>query len=92
LHWPGYWGLPFRGDQPPILSQKELHRLRLTADAWHATFDLSDEADAAYYNWVRDRARNGWFVIDFIQRWRDKKSKKVKVLVYCEWSQLYVQL
>jgi hypothetical protein len=90
LHWPGAGGLPFRGDAIPNLKQAELENLPIVGDTHQATFDLSDEEDSEAYRWVRDRARNGLFTIDFVERhWNEEKQN---MIIYVEWTQLYVQM
>jgi len=89
LHWPGVHGIPFRGSHIPNLKQRELDQLPIVAHACHQTFDLSDPEQAAVYQWVRDRIRNGLFTLDFIERWKNEGGTNMRV--YLEWSQLYVQ-
>lgn len=90
LHWPGANGLPFRGDAIPNLKQEELENLPVIGDTFQGVFDLSDADDSDTYRWVRDRARNGIFTIDFVERHWDEETKNM--IVYVEWTQLYVQL
>jgi hypothetical protein len=89
LHWPGAQGLPFRGEAAPNLKQAELETLPVIGDAQEKVFDLSKEEDAKQYNWIRDRSRNGQFTIDFIERHWNEETKNM--VVYIEWTQLYVQ-
>lgn len=90
LHWPGMHGLPFRGDSIPSLRQSELDNLPIVGDTYQRTFDLSKQEDADMYRWVRDRARNGLFTIDFVERHWDDAVKNM--IVYVEWTQLYVEI
>ena len=90
MHWPGVNGLPFRGSHIPNLKQRELDALPVIAHACEHTFDLSDPEQATVYQWVRDRVRNGLFTCDYIERHWDED--KQNMIVYIEWSQLYVQM
>lgn len=90
LHWPGVRGFPFRGEQFPLLKQREYDAVPLVPDAKHRTFDLSDPHDSAEYAWVRDRVLGGLFRCDYIEYHWDDKEKKM--YIYVEWSQIYAQL
>ena len=91
LSWPGTLGLPFRGNgKPPVLSRDNFNRLYVTGDACHGTFDLSKKEDSELYCWVRDRIRNGWFILDDIERHWDPEKKNM--IIYMEWTQLSVQM
>lgn len=90
LHWPGANGLPFRGGAIPNLKQTELENLPIVGDTYQQVFNLSNEEDANTYRWIRDRARNGMFTIDFIERHWDEETKNM--IIYVEWTQLYVEL
>lgn len=87
LQWPGVHGIPFMGDAAPSLKQHELDALPVAGRAYEKVFDLSKPEDAEYYNWVRDRIRNGMFTQDHInRRWHPEKLTQV---IYLEWTQLY---
>ena len=88
LHWPGANGIPFRGDAVPNLKKREMAQLPIVASAHHQVFDLSDQEQSATYSWIRDRIKNGLFVCDYVERWRDGNN----MWVYLEWSQLYTQM
>jgi len=86
LKWAGPFGYPVRGPVP-LLSNEEFKQIPLIAETKHGIFDLSDEEQAKEYNWVRERAKNGWFIIDYIQRsWDDNKKN---MTIYLEWTQIY---
>ena len=90
LQWPGANGLPCRGDSPPNLKQREVEALPVCGQAYERVFDLNNKEDAEYYNWVRDRIRNGLFVQDFKrERWADDQKCPI---IYLEWTQLYTAL
>lgn len=90
LQWPGANGFPFLGDAPPSLRQHEVEALPTCGQAYEKVFDLNDEEERAYYNWVRDRVRNGLFVCDFKKdRWPDDKLWPI---IYLEWTQCYTAL
>jgi hypothetical protein len=91
LHWPGVHGLPFRGPAVPNLKQEELEQLPVVGEAFHDTFDLSDEEQSKQYRWIRDRARNGLFTVDYSYREHVVVDGKMKTIIYIEWTQLYVQ-
>lgn len=89
LQWPGANGLPFLGDHAPLLKQHEIDALPIVGRAYERVFDLNDEEDRAYYNWVRDRIKNGLFIKDkCMERWPEDKLWPI---VYLEWTQCYVQ-
>jgi hypothetical protein len=90
LQWPGAHGFPFLGDAPPSLKQHEVEALPTCGRAYEKVFDLNDPADAEYYNWVRDRIRNGLFVQDFKrERWPDDKQCPT---IYLEWTQCFTAM
>lgn len=77
-------GLPFRGTADPMLRSDEAEEyLVRVAEAKNSTFDLSDEEQNKRYLLVLDRAANGWFVITYIERWREEGTKHHTV--YVEW-------
>lgn len=88
LQWPGANGFPFLGDVAPSLKQHEVEALPILGRAHERVFDLDEEDDREYYNWVRDRIRNGLFVQDKMERkWPDDKRWPV---IYLEWTQCFV--
>jgi len=88
LQWPGANGYPFLGDSAPSLKQQEVEALPIVGKAYENSFDMNDETDREYYNWVRDRIRNGLFIQDHVQRrWDDDKPWPV---IYLEWTQCFV--
>lgn len=89
LQWPGAHGYPFIGEVGPSLKQREIDALPTVGRTYENTFDMNVEEDREYYNWVRDRIRNGLFFRDFIKRtWYDGKLWPV---IYLEWTQCHVQ-
>ncbi len=91
LHWPGVNGIPFRGSMVPNLKRRELEQLPVVGQGCHDTFDLSDPKQSAVYAWVRDRIRNGLFTQDLVMhQWHP--TKPGVMIVYIEWTQLYIQL
>jgi hypothetical protein len=88
LQWPGANGFPFLGDTAPSLKQHEIEALPVVGRSYERVFDLNVDEDREYYNWVRDRIRNGMFVQDHIQRrWDEGKDWPV---IYLEWTQCFV--
>lgn len=86
-HWPGANGFPFKGEVVPSLKQHEVEQLPVIGDTYEKVFDLNVEEDREYYNWVRDRVRNGVFVRDYIERkWTEDKEWPI---IYLEWTQCY---
>lgn len=88
LQWPGANGFPFLGETAPNLKQSEIEALPVVGRTHERVFDLNDEEDRDHYNWVRDRIRNGLFVQDHIERWREDGKKWP--LIYLEWTQCFV--
>lgn len=88
LQWPGASGVPFLGDAAPSLKQHEIEALPVLGQAKEYVFDLNDEDDREYYNWVRDRICNGMFTRNYIERHREDGHKWP--VVYMEWTQHYV--
>jgi len=87
LQWPGANGFPFLGDAPPSLKQHEIDALPICCNTHQKPFDLNDEEDREYYNWVRDRIANGLFRQNHeIRRWPEDKLWPI---VYLEWTQYY---
>ena len=88
LQWPGANGFPFIGDTAPNLKQHEVEALPIVGEAKENVFDLNELDDRRYYNWVRDRIRNGLFVQDHISR--RQPDDKLWPIIYLEWTQCYV--
>lgn len=63
--------------------------LYVSGDSWVAVFDLSKKEDLEHFNWVKERAVNGWFRIIHEEHHWDQKQKKM--IVYLEWVQYYSQ-
>jgi len=81
--------VPLLGDAAPSLKQHEIERLTVRGTAYERLFDMSQEEDREYYNWVRDRIRNGQFVKDHeTRKWPDDWEYPK---IWLEWTQLYVQ-
>lgn len=87
LHWPGADGFPFLGKKAPLLQSSEFRNLPIVGYAYHRVFDLSDDVASAYYEWIRDRIRNGIFRQDYVERHWD--ADKRNMIVYLEWTQIY---
>jgi len=88
LQWPGANGFPFQGETAPSLKQKEVEALPVVGQAHEHVFDLNKQEDREYYNWVRDRIRNGLFIRDHESRnWPEDKEWPI---IYLEWTQCYV--
>jgi hypothetical protein len=97
-----FWGrsdvdnAPFRGVSSPreIMTQDEMEdRLVRVRDPHNRLFDLSDPADNTAYMAVVDKVVNGWAQMMFVKRVlsRNKKTGRVRVQVYCEWIQPYME-
>jgi len=88
MQWPGANGFPFLGDIAPSLKQSEVESLPIVGRTHEHVFDLNSETEREYYNWVRDRIRNGLFIRDFESRqWPDPKGWPI---IYLEWTQCFV--
>jgi hypothetical protein len=88
LTWPGLHGIPFMGDGAvPNLRGPEAEQLPISGKARHKVFDLSNEEDNEYFQWVRDRCRNGLFTQDHIERHWNKETNSM--VIYMEWTQLF---
>lgn len=53
-------------------------------------FNLCDESDREYYEWVNDRIVNGWFIQYNKQIKPIESENGVCVHVYLEWGQVYL--
>ena len=103
LHWgrADLDGAPFRGNAPPIGPEEELEsRLTRVHDARNRIFDTSDPKENADYMQVVDRIVNGWYQLvhrkhrHVLVKYKDKDGMKVvkmKVLVYVEWLEPYME-
>ena len=84
-------GIPFRGNYAPLLTRDELERdVHIQSDFRFKHFKLWENEDAEYYQWVMDRAVNGWFVV-YKREWHWVEQHQSHV-VYVEWSQRYGEL
>lgn len=91
-----YWGradidgAPFRGQQPPLLSQEEFEaRVTKVADVKNGTFRTWVEEDNKGYLDVLDKIANSWAECVFVERWRDVESGRHAV--YIEWIEYYLE-
>ncbi len=96
LHWgrADIDGAPFRGELPPMLPEEELdERLVRIADPRNRVFDLSDPTDNAAYLEAVDKIVNKWGHLMYIKRvvTRNKKTDAIKVRVYMEWVEFYME-
>jgi len=88
LTWPGVNGIPFMGNGAvPNLRGAEAEKLPVVGTACHKMFDMSKEDDDQYFQWVRDRCRNGLFTQDHIEYHFDEETKVMHVFMM--WTQLY---
>jgi|TARA_R110000824_G_scaffold169171_4_gene346234 hypothetical protein len=90
-----YWGradkdgLPFRGQEAPLLREEEFdQRLVRVADPKNGTFYTGDAEQNKKYLEVMDGAANGWFHIVFVDRWRDDDKHHH---VYLEWLEYFLE-
>lgn len=94
LVWNKHFMFPIRlsssEERNRIIDHTDLEqRLYLAGTAGARLFDLSKPDDHEYYLWIKDRAINGWFVIQHQEHHWDDNAKNM--LVYLEWFQLYYQ-
>lgn len=82
LMWPGYKGFPVLASDYNVTDHP---RVCLVHFFHSKLFDLSNEEDKKYYDWVNDRVVNGWFLLE---RKEIKGTDNVKV--YMEWIQRYL--
>ncbi len=91
LYWPGYAGLPVRGQGLELLRQEEIEdRAKLEHDFHNATYNLADPDQNAKYKEVMDRIVNGWYRL--IYRTDPTSLPDGRVPVYLEWMQSYVNV
>lgn len=64
-------------------------KLRPVIEAKVKVFDLSKEEDLDEYRLILDRARNGWYKIDYVERVFIPEKKNWLILL--EWSERYVK-
>jgi hypothetical protein len=103
LHWgrSDIDGAPFRGDAPPTGTEEELEaRLTRVHDPKNRTFDTTEPTDNAAYLTVMDKIVNGWaqclhrFHRHCVEKTRDANGvmkTRMKVLVYIEWVEYYME-
>jgi hypothetical protein len=85
-------GIPFRGQSAPILAGDEImDKVEVHWDFKFHEFDLADEEDKKYYQYVMDRAVNQWFQIQHREHTKDETTGRIR-FVYVEWAQPYGQL
>jgi len=84
LTWPGYKGFPVLGG---VDYNQETLYVTLVSFFYSKVFDLQDEEDKRYYDWVMDRIVNGWFIK--LQSNVIQNDQGIKV--YLEWTQRYLQ-
>jgi hypothetical protein len=84
LTWPGYNGLPVLGEYY-LIKKEEAHLIQPVKFFYFKRFDLNNEEDSEYYQWIMERIYAGWFKQIFI----DRKVLDDKVTIYLEWLQIY---
>lgn len=90
LNWPGFLGMPVRG-QVGLIKERELEESVEVAYDFHCDeFDLSDPEQRDRYVKIMDRIVNGWYVQRFCDNYIDEVTKKRKV--WLEWCQQYGQI
>jgi len=88
LWWPGWYGMPSRGNIPLGLSQEAYdNSFEVVGDFHKKEFDLSVPEDDTEYTQIMDRIVNGWYILHFIDRTRHPESGVRKI--YLEWIQRY---
>ncbi len=89
LYWnrAGLDGAPFRGAQPPLLTEDEYdQRVVRVVDVQAEFFDVRDAAQKKAYLEVLDGAANGWFRILY-----RKMFVKRQPVHYVEWAEFYLE-
>ena len=89
LYWPGFCGFPLKSAAPPGIVE-DTSQISLIGDHRCKIFNLSNEEDKEYYEWVKDRIRNGLFTQDYIEYHWDQESKTM--FIYLEWTQIYAYI
>lgn len=89
LQWPGINNFPVRGSTTKALKEGEQYNATFVKEFHCRIFDLSKEEDLKEYKWVMDRICNGLFLVTYVQRQWDARSKAM--LVYLEWCQCYYE-
>jgi hypothetical protein len=83
-------GLPFRGEQAPLLRTEEYEeRVVRVADPKNGTFYTGDPDQNAAYLKVLDGVSNSWYQLLFIERWRNDGDKHHHV--YVEWLEYFLE-
>ena len=83
-------GLPFRGQQAPLLRGDEFEdRVVRVADPKNGTFYTGDPEQNAVYLKVMDGVANSWYQLVYVTRWRDKGDKFH--YVYIEWLEYFLE-
>ena len=102
-----YWGradidgAPFRGNAPPTGTEEELEsRLARVHDSKNRIFDTSDPDENAAYLDVMDKIVNGWaqclhrhhdHIRERIRGADGVRRTRMKVLIYIEWIEWYME-
>jgi len=80
LVWPGIAGIPAKKpDRTDYDDYTVYHYFH------NKLFDLSNPEENEYYNWIKDRIVNGWF----LQLKSEYHWEGSKMFVYLEWVQRY---
>jgi len=89
LQWPGILGFPVRSASLRNLKAGEEAQVRLVGDFHCQVFNLNNPEEKAHYEWVRDRAINGWFAI--MRQDYKPAEQGLYPCIYLEWVQFYCQ-
>ena len=90
LAWPGFNGLPVRGEVPRLATEKELDERAITASSFQfRIFELENPEHLRTYLYVMTRAvSTEWFAIYREEFWRDKDNNQ-RVSLW--WLQRYAE-
>jgi hypothetical protein len=83
----GIDGLPFRGANPPMMTEEEFEsRAVRVADVRNEFFDMTDDAQRKAYLDVLECCMNGWFRVIHLERFWGGSAKH-----YIEWAEFYLE-
>lgn len=90
LMFPGYEGLPFRGNTVPILRQEELEtKLQVVGDGHARSFNFNKPEDVAEYNRIIDNVAKGIYEISMEKvDWSERENAYVS---FVRWVQYQVE-
>lgn len=89
LHWPGLFGLPYRGSRQDLRQDEQDTKLAVAVDYHSAWFQLWDAEQKRAFDALQQKIANGWYVQkNRVDRFDEQHGDW---RIWLEWLQRYVE-